>query len=248
MTLSNSAIIRLRPQPQARLRLFCFPYSGAGAALFVPWANSLPAEIDVCPVQLPGREQRLAEAPATRMEPLVAAIAPALLPYLDRPFAFFGHSMGALLGFELARALRRDHGRLPALLVVSGHRAAHLPDPHPPAHALPKAELLAELRRLNGTSREVLDHPELLEIILPILRADFAVCETYSYQSEPSLECPIVAFGGLEDRDVTREEVASWREQTSAGFTLRMFPGDHFFLNTARHLVLQTLARELLRV
>lgn len=242
---SSPWLFRPRPQPAGRIRLFCFPYSGAGASIFVSWAGALPPGIELCAVQLPGRETRLAEPPERHLDTLVERILPALGPYLEGPFAFFGHSMGALLAFELARALRRSGGPLPALLVASGHRAPHLPDPHPPAHALPEPELLDELRRLNGTPPEVLEHPELRAILLPILRADFAVCETYAYRAEPPLACPITAFGGLEDGDVTRDELAAWREQTTAGFSLRMFPGDHFFCNTARPLVLHALAREL---
>jgi medium-chain acyl-[acyl-carrier-protein] hydrolase len=241
----NPWLMRLNPNPQARLRLFCLPYSGAGASIFTHWAKVLSPAIEVCAVQLPGRESRLAEPPFTSLEALVAALAPVLQPYCDRPFAFFGHSMGALISFDLARLLRREYGLLPVLLGVSGHRAAQLPDRHPPAHVLPDPELIAELRRLNGTPREVLDHLELLQLILPILRADFAVCETYAYTDDRPLECPIAAFGGLQDNDVGREEIEAWCEQTSSAFSLRMLPGDHFFLNTARPLLLQVLAREL---
>lgn len=234
-----------RPNPRAALRLFCFPYSGAGASIFAAWPNVLPPGIELYAVQLPGRESRLRESPYTSLPPLVADVAEVVRPMLDRPFAFFGHSMGALVAFELARYLRRRHNLTPVLLCASGHRAPHLPDPHPPAYVMPEPELISELRRLNGTPREVLEHPELLQLVLPILRADFEVCETYAYAADRPLECPIVACGGLEDTDVSREEVAAWREQTSAAFALRMFPGDHFFLHSARPLLLQTLAREL---
>ncbi|MCU0490110.1 MAG: thioesterase domain-containing protein [Chloroflexaceae bacterium] len=234
-----------KPNPTAGLRLFCLPYSGAGAAIFAQWGATLPPTVEVCAIQLPGRESRMAEAPFTRMEPLVQVLLPAMRPLLDKPFAIFGHSMGALVGFELARALRREGLPQPGLLAVSGHRAAQLPDTHPPAHGLPEPELIAELQRLNGTPREVLEHPELLQLVLPILRADFAVCEVYHYVEEPPLACPIVAFGGLGDPDVSREELDAWRVQTSASFTLRMLPGDHFFLTSARQLLLQSLARDL---
>jgi len=244
-TKTNAWIACPRPNPQARLRLFCFPYSGAGASIFYPWVDRLPETIEVCPVLLPGRETRLAEPLFTRLAPLVQAVAQSLLPYLDKPFAFFGHSLGALVSFELARHLRRQHDLRPVHLFVSGHNAPQVPDRDPPIHALPEPEFLEKLRRLNGTPEEVLKHTELRELILPILRADFEVCETYVYEADDPLDCPISAFGGLRDEHLSRDGLEAWREQTSASFSLRMFPGDHFYLNTDRPLLLRTLTREL---
>jgi medium-chain acyl-[acyl-carrier-protein] hydrolase len=175
----------------------------------------------------------------------VAAAAARLAPLLNKPFAFFGHSMGALISYELARHLRRTGAPLPAHLFVSGHGAPHLPDRNPPLHALPQAQFVEKLRELNGTPEEVLRHPELLELLIPILRADFAVCETYVHAPEPPLDCPISAFSGLGDEYVNREELEGWREQTTGRFSVRLFPGDHFYLNTARPYLLQALAREL---
>lgn len=241
----SSWFIYPRPDPQAHLRLFCFPHSGGSAAVFASWQQRLPATIEVWPVQLPGRGKRLSEPAYTHLPLLIEALHAAMLPYLDKPFAFFGHSMGALVSFELARHLRRNAGRSPAHLIVSAHRAPHLPDPDPPVHHLPEPALLAELRRLNGTPAELLEHAELLELLLPTLRADFALCETYTYTDDRPLDCSIAALGGLEDHDVPYEHLAAWRIQTQATFTLRMFPGDHFFLNTTRPLLLQTLVHEL---
>lgn len=234
-----------RPVPGAGLRLFCFPYSGGAASVYYPWAEVMPAAIEVCPVQLPGHGTRLSEPLHTRLGPLVEAVAGALAPYLDRPFAFFGHSMGALIGFELARLLRRTRGLLPTHLFVSANSAPQLPDRNPPLHQLPEPEFLSKLRELNGTPEEVLRHAELRQLLFPILRADFAVCETYEYRPDAALACPISAFGGLGDSYVNREELAGWREQTTATFSVRMFPGDHFYLNTARPYLLQAVARDL---
>lgn len=238
-------IARPRPNSQAGLRLFCFPYSGAGASVFYPWSDVLPATVEVYPVQFPGRETRLAEPPFTRLAPLVQAAAQALLPYLDRPFAFFGHSLGALVSFELVRHLRRQRGPGPVHLFVSGHDAPQIPDCNPPIHNLPEPEFVEKLRRLNGMSEEVLENAELMQLLLPILRADFAVCETYRYEADRPLDCPISAFGGLQDAYVSRENLEAWRAQTDNSFSLRLFPGDHFYLNTDRSLLLRVLAREL---
>jgi medium-chain acyl-[acyl-carrier-protein] hydrolase len=226
-----------------RLRLFCFPYAGASAWIYRSWKTGLPADIEVCPVQLPGRGARSTELPFTRLSPLVEALAPALAPLLDKPFAFFGHSLGALVSFELARRIRRDYGVNPERLFVSASRAPQIPHRHSPIHTLPRDEFLAEVRRLNGTPAELLAHQEFMEIMLPLLRADFAIHETYEYSTEPPLDCPISAFGGLQDRRVSNNDLYEWHAQTKASFSLQMLPGDHFFLK--HPLLLQTLAQEL---
>jgi medium-chain acyl-[acyl-carrier-protein] hydrolase len=232
-----------KPDPQSRLRLFCFPYAGAGALIFHKWSDALPRDIEVCPIQLPGRGTRLTEPPFTKLPGLVEALARVLVPLLDKPFAFFGHSLGALIGFELARQIRRQHGLHPVRLFVSAGRAPQIPHRARPIHTLPDNEFLTELRRLNGTPRELLDHEELMEVMLPILRADFALYETYLYSAEPPLTCPISAFGGLQDRKVSASDLEAWRSQTSASFSLRLSPGDHFFLKEP--LLLQALSQEL---
>lgn len=234
-----------RPNPRARLRLFCFPYAGGSTMIYRQWQDALPAEVELCPVQLPGRAARLREAPFTRVEPLVAACAEALGPYLDKPFAFFGHSMGATIGFELARWLRRHGGPQPRILFVSGRRAPQLPDTLPHTYDLPDADFIADLRRLNGTPTEVLEHPEMMALLLPLLRADFELIQTYSYTPEPPLSCPIAAFGGVEDEEGSGPFLEAWREQTTGGFSLQLFPGDHFFLHTARAPLLEALSRRL---
>ncbi len=235
-----------QPNPQARLRLFCFPYSGASAQIFYSWSELLSVGIEVCAVQLPGRGARLAEPSFTRLTPLVRDLARALIHYLNAPFAFFGHSMGALVSFELARYLDRHYGLSPVHLFVSGHSAPHIPNPESPIHALPEPDFVEKLRQLNGMSKEILENPELMQLLLPILRSDFTLCETYVYEPGILLDCPISAFGGLQDEYVSRESLEAWREQTSDTFTLRMFPGDHFFLNTDRPLLIRALARELI--
>jgi medium-chain acyl-[acyl-carrier-protein] hydrolase len=232
-----------RPKPLARLSLFCFPYAGSGPVLFQPWAQRLPDAIDVCAVQLPGHGKRLAESRFTSIGPLVEAVAEGLRPHLDRPFAFFGHSMGALVAFELALLLRRERREQPLHVFVSGCKAPQLPLTKPPFYNLPAAEFVEELRALNGTPPEVLEHPELMELMLPIIRDDFTVCQTYSYSSRPPLDCAITAFGGLQDPDVSQEEVSAWRDQTASKFSMWMFPGNHFFIQDAFPQVLEIISR-----
>lgn len=237
-----------KPNPHARLRLFCFPYAGGGTYIYRAWQSALPSAVEVWAVQPPGRGNRLREPSFGHLSPLVRAAAPALAPYLDVPFAFFGHSMGAVISFELCRLLRREYGLSPRHLFVSGRRAPQVNEPKPPTYNLPEPEFLKELRELNGTPREVLEQPELLQIIIPILRADFAVCQTYDYAHEAAFDFPITAYGGTEDGEVKYEHLGAWREQTTKAFCVRLLPGDHFFLNTHQQLLLQSLARELEQV
>lgn len=232
--------------PEAKLRLFCFPYAGGGAAIYQTWPDNLPSTVEVCPVQLPGRGARMHEMLFNHVQPLASAAIEALLPYFDKPFAFFGHSMGALLSFEISRQLRKmGYGFSPSHLFISGRGAPQLPDTDPPRHDLPGAEFMAELRRLNGTPPEILENQELMQLMVPLLRADFAVCETYVYTEESPLDCPITVMGGLYDVDVGRDRLEAWREQTTGAFMLRVFPGDHFFLRTAQPLLLQILYKDL---
>jgi medium-chain acyl-[acyl-carrier-protein] hydrolase len=232
----------------ADLRLFCFPYSGAGASIFHRWAEKLPYHVEICAIQLPGRETRLSEPLYTRLPPLLESLGQALLPYLDKPFAVFGHSLGTLIAFELLRYLRREHGIQPIHFFAAGHSAPQLPREKPPIHALPDNDFAEELRRYNGTPIEVLDHSELRQLLFPILRADFAIYEHYAYEADQPLACPISAYGGLQDEEVTQDRLEAWREQTTEHFSFRLFPGDHFFLNTAQQPLLQQMAQVLNQV
>ncbi|NET84374.1 MAG: thioesterase [Moorea sp. SIO1F2] len=231
MTTTKSWITRPQPNPKARLRLFCFPYAGGAASSFRTWPDPLAPHIEVCPVELPGRGKRMREPLVTSLLPLIETLVPALLPYLDIPFAFFGHSLGTLISFELARQLRRQEAPSPRHLFISGRRAPQVPARKPPLHNLPKSELIEALRKYNGTPEAVLANQELMELFLPILRADFGINETYTYTSESPLNCPISVFGGLQDTDANSDELAAWRDQTSSTFTVHMFPGGHFFIN-----------------
>lgn len=242
---SSPWFIRFQASPRARLRLFCFPYAGGGANIYRKWAASLPDEIEVYGVQLPGRGTRLSEAPISNLPQLADAIAEAITAYLDAPFACFGHSMGAVIGFELIHRLRQRHGVEPVHLFVSGRCSPQTPNDGPITYYLPEPEFIAELNRLNGTPQDLLNNPELIQLMMPVLRADFEICQTYNYTHRPPMKCPITAFGGLQDTDVTRRHLESWGDQTNGPFTLRMFPGDHFFLHKYEAGLLQIISREL---
>jgi surfactin synthase thioesterase subunit len=210
--------------------------------------SDISAQTELCAIQLPGRENSLKEPLFDSLPPLLDALARVVRRYLGTPFAFVGHSMGALVSFELARKLRRQGFEGPTHMVVSGHRAPQLPDRQPQIHALPDDEVMAKLRTFGGTPEAVLQNPELMELFLPVLRADFAVCESYVYAKEEPLDCSITALGGSDDVKVSREELSAWRAQTRGSFSIHLFPGGHFFIQTVQMLVLKVLVRDLKQV
>ncbi|HYI92255.1 MAG TPA: thioesterase domain-containing protein [Bryobacteraceae bacterium] len=227
-----------------RLTLFCFPYAGGGTMVYRGWREALPNAAMVA-VRLPGRESRLAEPPLETMSSLVGNLAQEILPYLNHPFAFFGHSMGAIAAYELTRWLRSNGHNLPQALHVSAARAPqyrlnHTPGPEPDEHTF-----LEELRRLEGMPRDVLDNPELMRVALPALRADASLYRQYVYYHDVPLSIPIHAYGGISDPMIRREHLDRWREQTTAAFSLQQFEGGHFYIQSSQDKLLQKLRRNL---
>jgi medium-chain acyl-[acyl-carrier-protein] hydrolase len=212
------------------LRVFCMPYAGGSADIYRGWQRWFPEQIDICLVHLPGRGTRVREEPFTQLTPLVKAIAAHIGGETKIPYALYGHSMGALISFELGRELFGRHRNSPAHVFVSGCRAPQWPKTEPPTFNLPHDKFIHELKRLNGTPREVLDDRELMEVFLKILRADFEIVDTYEYHPKERLSCPITVYGGLQDEDVSVESCRAWQEQTSANCKVHMFEGDHFFM------------------
>lgn len=238
-------LANVQPRTRASLRLFCFPYAGGNTTTYHNWSADLPPGVEVYPVQLPGRALRLREALITRMDDLVLRMAEALLPFFDCKFAFFGHSMGALMAFELARLLRREHQLEPKCLLVSGRKAPQLPDPVAATYTLPDDSFLQQVGKLNGTPAELLTNKEMLQMLLPILRADFELVQTYRYQEGVNLSCPIKVYGGLMDEHVSRNSLLQWRDHSTAPFSITMLPGNHFFIQNLRKQFLAQLSRDL---
>ncbi|MEV0584404.1 thioesterase domain-containing protein [Nonomuraea sp. NPDC050310] len=229
-----------RPRPQARALLFCLPYAGSGAVAFHGWAAAADPGLEVLSVVPPGRESRITEPIGFD----VAELAQVIAARADRPYALYGHSMGGRVGFEVVRELRRRGERLPERLYLGGCRPPDRIDPLDGLSQAPDEVLLARVSALGGMPREVLDSPELLELVLPILRGDFAWLDGYRYEAEEPLPVPITAFGGADD-PVTGA-MPYWEEHTSAGFELHVEPGGHFFLHESMERILGVVAGDLL--
>jgi surfactin synthase thioesterase subunit len=229
----------------ARTTILCFPFAGGGASFYRPWSGLAPRTIAICPVQPPGREERFAEACFDRMGDLVAEAADALQPIVRPPYALFGHSMGGLVAYELAHELRHRGAPTPMHLFVSGTPAPHLAATIPAIYDRPQEEFLQAVQRYRGLPDEVLRSPELLELILPRLRADIAVTDTYVYVERPPLTIPITAFSGSDDDIVTPATIDAWREHTVTTFRHERFPGGHFFVAERAPSVVSILAHAL---
>ena len=221
----------LTPNTQStKLRLFTFHYAGGSASIFRSWAQDLKSPVEIISIQLPGRETRFTETPFYDLKSLVEDLLKSFPIYFDKPFIFFGHSIGSFVSFEFARILRRKKYPLPQHLIVSGARAPHLPLRRKKLHNLPEEDFILELFSYNGIPSALLENRDILNLFIPMIRADFTVSETYHYIEEDSLQCPISAFGGAKDPHVSREEVSSWESYTNAAFNSCFFKGDHFFL------------------
>jgi medium-chain acyl-[acyl-carrier-protein] hydrolase len=222
----------VRPAKDASaIRLFCFPHVGAGASIFNKWPVArVPENVELWGVRLPGREQRLSETPFRRMATLIDALHEAIVPQLTGPYAFYGHSLGSVVAFETARKIKASGKPGPACLLVSAHTSPQVGLRHPPLYNLPDKEFQESLRRLAGTPDEVLENEDLMNLVMQVLRADFEVDETYRYEDGPPLDCPITAFGGINDHDVPQADLAAWGVLTSREFNLHMMEGDHFFV------------------
>ena len=229
------------------LRLVCFPYAGGGPHVFQKWAEWLPPQVGLYAVHLPGRGARLGCAPVDRMPPIVDALVRALRPLQDLPLVFFGHSMGALLAFETLRALRAGGAREPRLLLASGCRPPQHVEEREKIHDLPDEAFIQKLRELGGTPPEILHNRELLELLMPSLRADFAVIDTYRYQPAAPLDCPITVVAGTQDTHACGSLMAGWGQHTSNVLSRHELQGGHFFIHSAEQELRRIVVRDVER-
>jgi medium-chain acyl-[acyl-carrier-protein] hydrolase len=233
-----------RHSGQGRVRLFCFPYAGGSISIYAGWPRMLP-DVEVRPVQLPGRGARLRDIPIARIEALIETAAPVFEAMLDRPYALFGHSMGALIAFEMARAFRQRGWRMPTRLYVSGRRAPHLPGDDLVDAAAPDAQFIDDVRALAGTPPQVLGSAELMNLVLPALRADFQLVGSYRYLPGEALACPITVLGGCDDRESSPGYLEGWAQHTLGPTEVIMYDGGHFFLQTSESAVLDLVRTSL---
>jgi medium-chain acyl-[acyl-carrier-protein] hydrolase len=245
---SEDWILRPRPNEKASLRLFCVPHAGGSAMAFRTWTQDLPDHIEVCAIELPGHGRRIKEGPYSQLKSLLAALVELMLPHNDRPYALFGHSFGALVCFELARELQNHKALPPVQLCVSGAKAPNLFIDDSTFHKQPDSQLIDEVRRLRGTPEAVLENEEMVSAMLPAIRADYEMLDTYVYTDADPLSCPILCLAGSADPQVERDSLQAWAEHTTAGFNMVMFPGDHFYLFRAQTQVLKTLSTALEQV
>ncbi len=230
-----------RPVANPTLRLFCFSYAGGSASIYRDWHKHLPEDVEVCSVQLPGRGARFTERSFTSLGPMIDALEQAIDPYTKVPYAFFGHSMGAQLAFELTRRLRDRGIPEPQCLILSGRKAPQLQSKRKPIHTLPESEFREEVKRLNGTPDEALNNQELMDIVSPILRADFQAIETWEYTPSNPITVPMFVMGGVKDKNVTLDDLEEWRQVSTGPFGLELFSGDHFFINQATDSLLKSI-------
>ncbi|MCU7490601.1 MAG: thioesterase II family protein [Bacteroidota bacterium] len=226
-------------------RLICFPYAGGSSHIFRRWHEALHQHVEVVAVELPGRGRRYTERLYSKLPELVEDLKEKILPYLDKPYYFFGHSMGALIAFEMTQALRKSYLPEPDHIFVSAHPAPNFHKREPSMHNLPEDKFITKLKEMNGMPGEVLKNRELMELMMPILRADFSVCETYTYKPVPKTDCPITVFGGLADDGISLEELEGWAEMTNSSFELNLLPGDHFYITKSEEMLLKILSEKL---
>jgi medium-chain acyl-[acyl-carrier-protein] hydrolase len=236
---------------QTKLQLFCLPYAGGGSLAFRGWSSYFtPHQIAICPIQLPGRENRLDHPPYRSLAQLIPDLADVLRLALEQtplPYAFFGYSMGSLIAFELIKYMALHHFSPITALIVAAANPPHWQRKAPNLHCLPDLDLIAELQRFNGTPNAVLQNPELMALLLPLLRSDFQLLETYCYQPAPPLPLPILALGGELDQTVTISALQQWQQHT-VKFTFQTFSGHHFFIQSHQAELIQAVLQFLQRL
>ncbi len=229
------------PQPEATLRIFCFPFAGGGASIYRGWGKLFGSKVEVCPIQLPGRENRFSEPAFKEARALAQALASQLQLYSDKPFVMYGHSMGALVAFELTRVLQANGMTMPEALILGAHRAAHLPRTRETLYNLDDKAFIDRLQRFGGFPEEVLASADLLQFLMPTLKADFTLCDTYVYTEQEPLNCPIHIFAGAADPEAPPSVMEAWCQHSNTDTQMHIFQAGHFFIRSDLERVVDTL-------
>lgn len=245
--MGSSWIASFSPNPHAETSLFCFPYAGGNPSIYRDWHRYLPSSLEVCPIQLPGHGARMEEKPFFEIKPLINELANFFTDFsFQKKSIFFGHSLGALIAFELVREIKKRGGVEPSLFIASSCSAPHWPMVKTNDFStLPDASLIEYLRQLGGTPEEVLKDTALMKLFLPMIRADLKLTETYLYEEGELLSCPILACGGEHDSRVSLESLKAWDKQTSSTFKMQIFSGDHFYLHSSKEALLRKISEEI---
>lgn len=230
-----------KKKPKAKIRLFCFHHSGGGASAYFPWNTYFSSDIEMICIQLPGREDRYDEPLVNDLSYILHALSTGFRPYQNKPFIFFGHSLGAFLAFESLKAIHKLYSLYPCHVILSSTKAPHLPLRTERLSKLNDLELKEALRAYNGIDETILENNDLLEIFLPIVRNDFSVYENYSYSESPPLPCDILALSGTQDPTVTQEEIMAWSSYTTGKFEHLAFPGGHFFIKLYQNEIIKII-------
>lgn len=234
-----------QPQNSDEIRMFCFPYAGAGGSIFKNWSFSTHKNVGVYPIQYPGRENRLFEPPINNMDVLISEICKQIKNYLDRPYILFGHSLGAKVAFHVAVEMQKSYCCAPGYLVVAGAQAPHIPETNP-IYNLNDDYIINELRRLGGTPDKILDNKDIMKIFLPTIRADYTLSDNFIYEEKYILECPILAIAGKDDSEASENEVYEWKNYTKTSYTYKAISGGHFFISTHESELLELIAANVL--
>lgn len=236
--------IHPRPNSNAIARLFCFHPAGGNALFFQNWAKELHSSIEPIFIQLPRRSLHLGKPLLTRMDSVISYLSKAILEYCNKPYYFFGHSLGALIAFELAHALLKNNKPHPHCIFASGKSPPHLPSNKFTYH-LSDGDFIDVIKQYNGIPTEIFNENSLIELFLPVLRADFEILETYVYQDRPPLFCDLIALGGIDDPIVKPNSIKEWQNYTSGSFNYHLLPGDHFFIKAKLKNVLNIIYQEI---
>jgi len=237
--MKNKWFVIPKPNINADLKLICFPYAGGSASTFLPWVKTLPANVELIIIQAPGRGARIGEQAYSDMQILMRDLIKIIPNILNKPYIFFGHSLGSRIAFELVNQLKTLNHALPQHFIASGSRGPHHKSMKEPIYKLPHDEFIEELKQLNGTPQAVLENKELMELFLPLLTADFEIADRYCYTGEACFNCPISVLGGEDDVEISLSKLNSWGDFFITDADVQLLPGGHFFIDSHSELVQQ---------